>query len=49
MKKSEINLCEVKGFWENYENILKKHWIFKLFNKNFDNLKLIFMRIMKGL
>ncbi len=32
MRKSEVNLCELTDFWKNYENILRKHWIFKLLN-----------------
>ncbi len=31
MKKSEVNLYEheLNDFWENYENVSRKDWIFK--------------------
>ncbi len=32
MRQSEVNLCELKNFWENYENISRKHKIFELLN-----------------
>ncbi len=57
MRKSEVNSYELKDFWENYANVSRKQFLNYLiiyeirqkFWKNFDNVKLNFMRIMKGL
>ncbi len=53
MRKSEMNLCELKYFYENNENISRKRGIFKLFNlqfhRNFGKICITLKKILRKL